>query len=276
MKVAGIIAAIACTMGLSAGAQTYGPYPQQTYRECGAPNGHTAVAIVHGGYDMWGSDNSPAVRRICDYFAAHGIYGVAFNYRLTPVAAWPAQWQDAQLMVRWLRSRGFTRVGMVGTSAGGYNALGVVFTGRTITWKPTDTLDEAGLYPRFSSTPDFAAAVSPISDMTDPALRQRPVEMLTRDVAGQGIDQATVRAMISPITKVTANIGPLLVIHGTRDDVVPFAQSESLVRQLRYIGAPVTFTKTTGGHVFDGLTYPETQAVLHEIGDFVTREGMKK
>ena len=253
--------------------QSYGPYPAQTYEECGSPNGSTAVAILHGGWDLYGSFNDAPVRQICAYFAAHGIYGVAFNYRLTSSAAWPAQWQDAQLMIRWLRARGFKKVGMVGTSAGGYDTLGAAFNAAPIKWAKTDPFHEAALYPGTKTTPDFSVLISPPSNMADPAVNQHAVAMLSREVAARpSIDPETVKAMISPITKVNADIGPMLIIHGTQDNVVPYAQSVNLYQQLLYIGAPVTFRQTVSGHVFAGLSYAEVQTVLRWIGNFVEKQ----
>lgn len=174
MRVTRIIAALLLLAGTARAQQaSYGPYQEETYIASGDPKSTTAVAIMHGGWDVGGGDNTVEVKRISNALAQRHVYVVSFNYRLARPGAgqgWPAQWQDAQLMMRFLRSKGYSRVGIVGLSAGAYNALGVAFKGSTIYWGATDPKREAVLYPGRSG-PDFAASLSP-------ARRRRPAPWL--------------------------------------------------------------------------------------------------
>src|SRR6185312_13260523 len=124
-------------------AQTYGPYPQETYQTCGSPTSATAVVLIHGGAWFRTSTTSPEVAELCSYLGLRKVYVVAINYRASTEAPWPAQLQDAQLAVRWVRrSVKAQHVGVIGMSAGGQIALFTAFTTR-LTYARTDPQGEA-------------------------------------------------------------------------------------------------------------------------------------
>lgn len=50
----------------------------------------------------------------------------------------------------------------------------------------------------------------------------------------------------SPVSKVTKEAPPFLIIHGTNDRTVPFSQSESLYESLEKNGCDVTFLALEG------------------------------
>jgi dipeptidyl aminopeptidase/acylaminoacyl peptidase len=63
-----------------------------------------------------------------------------------------------------------------------------------------------------------------------------------------GADLAT---LISPVTHVTKNSVPVLLLHGTQDALVPMAQSELLLEKYRQAGAKAELVKIEGGaHAF--------------------------
>lgn len=259
-----------CCLALPAKADpSFGPYPEQTYMTCGNPNATTAVALMHGGWDIGGGYNDNwNIQQSCKALKNFAVY--AFNYRLarTPGQGWPSQWQDAQLMVRWLRSQGYSKVGFMGISAGAYNALGITFSQGTIQWKPTDPQNEAALYPGVSSLPDFTVAVSPFSDLSAPGLSPMAVRMISSGVAHGGMDAQTAMAIASPITRIHPDIPPLLVIHGNNDPMVPVEQSIMLNREMMAIGGNMKFMLTGGKHVFGGYAPGPLDRLLGEIGDW--------
>ena len=215
------------------------------------------------------ADTAPT-KGLCKYLGDRGVYVVNFNYRLTATAGqgWPSQWQDAQLVVRWLRKGGYARVGFVGLSAGGYNALGIAFTQNTIVWAPTDPLREAWLYTKYTSLPDFVVALSPFSDLNDPKLNPVAIERLTEGVFGAQPDIAasTLNSIASPITHVHSNIPSLLVIHGLNDHVVPVQESQALFQAMTSIGGKnMRLMLTNGGHLLVGLTTTQEFALYKQI-----------
>lgn len=274
MRVTRIIAALLLLAGTARAQQaSYGPYQEETYIASGDPKSTTAAAIMHGGWDVGGGDNTVEVKRISNALAQRHVYVVSFNYRLARPGAgqgWPAQWQDAQLMMRFLRSKGYSRVGIVGLSAGAYNALGVAFKGSTIYWGATDPKREAVLYPGRSG-PDFAVALSPFSNLNDPKLAPLAIRRLTEGIAPGGvvIDQASKNSMASPLSMLRGDTAPILVIHGSNDTVVPVEQSKVLAAEMNYIQGHFQLVVTTGRHVLGGYDDAGLARVYQLIGDCV-------
>lgn len=254
---------------IPAWAQTYGPYPEQTYATCGHPGAATAILLIHGGGDVRGDYRSAPNPAICQYLGQHGMFVVAVNYRLATAVGqgWPAQWQDVQLGVRWLRSRGHATVGLVGWSAGGYNVLGATFMYGTIFSPATDPLNEAHEYLASSSVPDFAVDISGFSDLSDTGL---PFDIEPALVQGMSASdtKAIQDATASPITYVHPNSPRLLIIHGAFDNIVPVGQAVELKAKLLAAGCQATLSFTSGKHVFLGLTATGQNMLLEQVAAF--------
>ena len=52
------------------------------------------------------------------------------------------------------------------------------------------------------------------------------------------------------MARASKNSAPFLIVHGTRDENVPIAQSEALADLLHAAGVPVTLIKVDDGHTF--------------------------
>ena len=74
-----------------------------------------------------------------------------------------------------------------------------------------------------------------------------------------GLDVDLAR-LISPVTHVSAASAPLLLLHGTADNLVPMAQSELLFEKYRAAGAKAELVKIEGGvHAFwNGAHFEKT------------------
>ncbi len=83
-----------------------------------------AVLCIHGG--GWRSGNRQAYRREIQRLAGDGYVAATTDYRLTGVAAWPAQIDDVQAALKWLVDHADDygidreRIGVMGASAGGH------------------------------------------------------------------------------------------------------------------------------------------------------------
>jgi hypothetical protein len=88
-------------------------------------------------------------------------------------------------------------------------------------------------------------------------------------LVGAPIQQVPERvAAASPITFVTADDAPFLVMHGTIDDLVPFHQSELLVDALRTVSVPVSFVPVPNvGHGGSGFNTSANYAVVYNFFD---------
>jgi dipeptidyl aminopeptidase/acylaminoacyl peptidase len=74
-------------------------------------------------------------------------------------------------------------------------------------------------------------------------------------VAGLDPDKdAKALAAYCPIRNVTTNYPPTLLIHGTRDTDVPYAQSEGMAQEFARVGVEHEFiTVAGGGHGLGGV-----------------------
>jgi acetyl esterase/lipase len=259
-------------IGPSAGGDiSYGPYPIETMQVCGpsgpGASGRAASLVIHGGAWVSEDKKNPRFTGICDDLAAHGIVAFNIDYRLIHVAtgqnAWPAQLEDVQLAIRWVRAHAKDynidpkRVCALGTSAGGNLAalLGVQLS----TIRPLgneDPLRETGLYPEQSSQASCVVDISGPTDLANlPPKLDRPLAAMTSSLAGD-TEPRQALTRISPIALVGKQSAPTLIVYGTLDRVVPPAsQSLPFYQALKDKGVPVKLLEYTGHHAL-GLTDP--------------------
>jgi acetyl esterase/lipase len=118
----------------------YGPDPAEMLDLClpqepGATRAE--VVMMHGG--GWNGGARKSLLGYCRDFARGGLVVANIDYRLagTPGGAWPAQLQDTQLAVRWLRIHAAEfgadpgRICAWGSSAGGHLAVFLAMLQRT-------------------------------------------------------------------------------------------------------------------------------------------------
>ena len=281
-----LLAALALTtITFASHADTYGPYPQETYQTCGSPLSQTAAVLIHGGAWFTGATQSPDVLKLCTYLGLHNVYVVSIDYRASTTAPWPAQLQDAQLALRWLRRNvKAKRVGVIGLSAGGQIALSMSFQSR-MEYAGTDPMNEDDILDGMSSHPDFVVDVSGPTDLTVPGFLPAGIASLTK---GTFMSDGAARAFASPVVHISRLTSPLLISHGTEDPVVPIAQSDTLVAALQQAGltvsttdsqadsppvtpATVVYDRHAGKHLFAGTRYA---AIYLEILKFAKGTGL--
>ena len=192
---------------------------------------------MHGGAWRGGSkERNPALRFLDKGYAVAGI-----NYRLSQHALFPAQIQDCKAAIRWLRTHApqygcdGNRVGVWGSSAGGHL---VALLGTT------------GDVPTFDTGPNLTVSsrVQAVCDWFGPTDFLRMNDVLgamdhdaadspeSRLVGGpiQENREAVVRA--NPISYITFDDPPFLIMHGDQDQLVPPNQSELLYHALQEAG----------------------------------------
>ncbi|MDP6634941.1 MAG: alpha/beta hydrolase fold domain-containing protein [Phycisphaerae bacterium] len=222
------------------------------------------VVFIHGG--AWRAGNKSGGMRMVAPFVESGQYaGASIGYRLSKEAIWPAQIHDCKAAIRHLKANAKKhnlnpdRIAVWGTSAGGHLAamLGVSgdvkelegkigknlkFDSRitcVVNWfGPTDMLT-IGKYP---SRLKHDAPDSPEAKLLGGAIHK---------------NKAAARNA-SPVTHVSKGDAPVLTMHGTKDQTVPFNQGERIHETLSKAGVPSIFIKMIdAGH--GGFKQPETQ-----------------
>jgi acetyl esterase/lipase len=216
--------------------------------------GWPLVVSIHGGaFRMGSKDGEPA--RSAGAFVARGFAVAAINYRLSQHAVFPAQIEDVKAAVRWLRANaaryGYdpSRVAAYGGSAGGHLAAMLGTTGDVRAFDVGAHLDQSS---RVQAVVDFFGPTDFLQmdahRLNDRAMvHDAPDSPESQLVGGPIRDNPDKVARANPITYVTNDDPPFLVVHGDADLLVPHHQSVLLEEALRKAGVSVRFVTIPGG-----------------------------
>lgn len=207
------------------------------------------AVFVHGGVWTSGSKEEAGERWLAllrPPLVARGFVVASIEYRLAPDHRWPAQIEDAKCAVRFLRANAATygirpdRIGAWGSSAGAHLALLLGVT------DPGVGFEGSGGWPGVSSRVQAVVDLYGPADLTsdDWPVWQRTVFPV---VFGAADPTSPVLAQASPLTHVSPDDPPHLIIHGDGDEVVAFAQSQALFDQLRQAGVEAELVVVAGG-----------------------------
>jgi acetyl esterase/lipase len=230
------------------------------------PNGPRPLIVwVHGGAWLGGSKERPQALPFVD----KGYAVASIGYRLSQHAIFPAQIEDCKAAIRWLRANagkyGYdpNRIGAWGASAGGHL---VALLGTAGDVNEFDVGPNKGVSSRvqavcdFFGPTDFTKMSSFWSTMNHDA-NDSPEAKLIGGPVQQNKDKVQ-RA--NPITYVTKDDPPFLIVHGDKDPLVPHNQSEILDEALKKAGVEVTFyTVPGGGH--GGFKDPHVDLLVAEF-----------
>ncbi|MBI5833986.1 MAG: alpha/beta hydrolase [Armatimonadetes bacterium] len=237
------------------------------YTDPTAGSAQPLIIWIHGGAWAAGDKNppGPALPWLREGWALASV-----NYRLSQQAVWPAQMHDCKAAVRWLRAHATEhrldpqRFVAWGSSAGGHLVAVLGLSGDVEELEghlgnPRQSSRVQAVIDWFGPT-DFAQMLGQPSAM-DHAAADSPESRLL------GAQVATVPDRVksaNPITYISDDDPPFLIMHGTKDMTVPFNQSELLHAALTAAKHQSTFVPVEGaGHGFGG---PQ---VLTHVRDFL-------
>lgn len=208
------------------------------------------VVWIHGGAWRAGSKDSVPVER----WLQQGFAIASVEYRLSPVAKFPAQIHDIKAAIRWLRGNSKTygldsdRFVIAGSSAGGHLAALVGVSNGVATLE--------GDLGDFQSTSSNVQAIvsffggsnleSILSQSTPHGLSVR-VPALELLLGGQPDQKPELAKLASPVTHVDATDPPLWLIHGDADPQMPIEQSYELQQRYMDLKLNVDFEIVKGG-----------------------------
>ena len=229
-----------------------------------------AVLFLHGGSWIggsaaaWRADPAEMVVRL----AQQGMVVFAVDYRLARPGApsWPAVVADLREAVRWVRRNGDEfgidpgRIVVIGISAGAHLAglLGTLAEER----------GPDGVSSRVQAVVSFYGPSDVASLMSSRRLSHEPVRTLLGDGPSRS---ANLTAEASPISHVTHDDPPFLLLHGSDDRWVPMDQSVRMAFTLAMVGVPHRLIVIPGARHGFGLTveYPTNRDLLPEIVGFL-------
>lgn len=203
-----------------------------------------AVVQIHGGGWIKGG-REPEANRV---LVGHGFFTVSIDYRLAPRHTFPAQLHDCKAAVRWLRARAAEyridpdRIGVWGGSAGGHLAALLGTTG------DVPQLEGHSGSPGYSSRVQAVVTICGASDLSqaDGYWLNDPDSEPSQLFGGLVGERPELVRLANPISHIGPGTPPFLIVHGDRDEVSPFKQSEMLCEALRDAGVEVEFVRAEG------------------------------
>ena len=229
-----------------------------------------AVVYVHGGGWTQGDKSGGAGAVEIPELVNRGYLVAAVNYRLAPQYQFPAQIEDVKNAIRFLRANAASygvdtaRFGAMGGSAGGHL---VALLGTTDT---SAGLEGAGGYA------DRSSRVQAVVDLFGPSdlsiMFPGNSVIILEQVFGTRDPRSEKARMASPVTYVSPDDPPFLILHGDKDTLVPLSQSRILYDRLLAAGVTANLVVVkNGGHGFTpvgGAISPTRLELTNAIADF--------
>jgi len=193
-----------------------------------------ATIVVHGG--AWvGGDKRYEAAPLFQPLSDANIAWFSINYRL---ASDPFQFgvaiEDVEAAIRFVKAHATEyridpdRIALIGESAGGQLAAMAALRA------PVKAV--VAIY-----TPTDLVSLLKTSDLIPAQIRN---SLTGTPLEGMLVARLT---QLSPIEKVRAGMPPFLLIHGTADQVVPFAQSKAMCSRMQSVGASCDLFRVPGG-----------------------------
>ncbi len=193
------------------------------------PGVRPCLLLVHGG--SWKSGNNHELPDVNSYFAKAGYQVATINYRLAPEFKSPAPQEDVHAALQWLKVNAAhlnidpDNFVLMGRSAGGQIVLEAAYG-----------LNEPGV----KGVVSFYGPADMIYGYNEPhnQLVMKHHQVL-EDFLGGTPQQAHAQYIAaSPVTQVTANSIPALLVHGYLDQHVHYAESERMAAALERYHVP--------------------------------------
>lgn len=215
-----------------------------------------AVVWIHGG-GWQGGNKASGLGRLGGLAASGDFVGFSVGYRLTDETAWPGQIHDCKAAIRWIRANAKKygvdpeKIAVWGSSAGGHLVSMLGTSGDVKELEGTNGSPDASS--RVTCVVDFCGPSDFLAFAESAPNESRSGGPVQKLLGGPLHEKKEVAKQASPVTFVSADDPPFLIVHGTDDRTVPINQAERLNEKLKADGVNVTFVKIIGGgHGIDG------------------------
>jgi acetyl esterase/lipase len=231
------------------------------------------VVYVHGGAWREGDKAEGGGMSEMPLLSQRGYLFVSINYRLAPRWKWPVQIQDVKCAIRFLRAHAKSynldpnRIGAMGSSAGGHLVALLGVTDTSAGFDVGEYLDQSS---RVQAVVDlFGPADLTVKHFTE--TQGNTVRM----VFGAQAPGDPVLKQASPVTYISKDDPPFLILQGDKDTTVPPSQSQELYDRLKAGGVTATLVMVkNAGHGFvpaGGAVSPSLAELAKTILDFYDR-----
>ena len=218
------------------------------YRPRNADRPLPGVIVVRGG--GWRAGDKRGFANIAAALADRGLAAACIEYRVLPEARFPLEVNDVKAAVRWMRAEAKRygirpdAIGAIGGSAGGHL---VAMLGTS--YKAAD-LEGDGGHAGVSSRVQAVVAMAPVVDFKGMFKGRDPKTRF--DFLGTSFEENPgLWAKASPVTYLSPDSAPFLLIHSNADKTVPYAQSLQMVESCKSNGVLAELmTIEDGPHAF--------------------------
>ncbi len=195
-----------------------------------------AAILVHGGGWVAG-DKQQYITYIFQPLTDAGFAWFSINYRLAPQYTFPADAEDVERAIRYVTANAAKykvdprRIALIGESAGGH------------------LVSYVGARNRRESRVAAVVSMYGIHDFVSACVAWKPVPTEILQLFGiRRVDAETAPILIkaSPVTYVTRDMPPFLLMHGSKDEDVPYEQSVEMCEKIKQAGARCDLVTVTG------------------------------
>jgi len=235
-------------------------------------NGSAPLIIwIHGGGWKNGSKENCLPVRLG--FTERGYAVASINYRLTGIAPFPAQIEDCKAAVRWLRTHAGKyglnpdEFGVWGSSAGGHL---VALLGTSGDVSSFDTGENTQVSSRVQAVCDYYGPSDFRTMGTAPGFERHARDDSPESalLGGTPDKKPETAKAASPVTHVTPDDPPFLIVHGDQDRTVPLDQSRRMDAALHTAGVETELIILPGaGHGGPAFSSPEMTAKVAAFFD---------
>ncbi len=240
--------------------------------------GRPILVQIHGGGWMIG-DKREQGGPLMGFLASRGWVCFAINYRLSPKATFPAHVIDVKRALRWVRAHAHeygadpSFICVTGGSAGGH-----------LTALTALSQNDPAFQPGFETADTRVSAAVPfygVYDFLDRAGirgRHSMVDILSKYVFQcRPEDAPELWDSACPLTRVSADAPPFLVVQGTHDTIVFVEEAREFVRALREKSrAPVHYLEMKGAqHAFEIFHSARCEYAVRAAAAFLDAEHAK-
>jgi acetyl esterase/lipase len=256
----------------------YGPHKERNtldlYLPAEGKPPRPLVIWIHGG--AWRSGSKDGGPRPALQLLERGYAVASINYRLSRHAPFPAQIEDCKAAVRFLRANASEygldpdHFGVWGGSAGGHLVALLGTSGDVKDLEQNGS--SSGTSSRVQAVCDFfgPANLLTIAEQSGPdstVQHDAPNSPESLLLGGPILERKDAARRASPVTYISRDDPPFLIVHGDKDNTVPVGQSKELHEALKKAGVDSTLIIIPGAGHGAGVLTPETYRAVAAFFD---------
>jgi acetyl esterase/lipase len=239
------------------------------YQRRNSPTPVPTLINIHGGGWVGGTKEGNQME-LLPYFAL-GFSVVNVEYRMARIALAPAAVEDCRLALKWVvknaKNYNFdtTRIVITGGSAGGHLALMTGMLNQEAGFDASKEWDQENPPTKVAAIINWFG-ITDVKDLLSGENRQN----YAVSWIGTQENGAKIAERVSPLSYIRKDLPPIFTVHGTKDQLVPYAHATRLHAALDKAGVPnQLMTIPDGKH--GGFTREQMIQTFNAIREFLKK-----